>query len=90
MHENFFKCKIYKSSLTLISIYRELAQEEKKDEAEEKAEEGKSEPPKKVWSQANFAAEYRKFNIDMTPKVGTSFSLLTYLYCSFFFIFLWR
>ncbi|XP_068627659.1 rab proteins geranylgeranyltransferase component A 1 [Battus philenor] len=41
---------------------------EEKGEGEAK-EDGKTDPPKKIWSQANFAAEYRKFNIDMTPKL---------------------
>ncbi|XP_072941819.1 rab proteins geranylgeranyltransferase component A 2 isoform X2 [Epargyreus clarus] len=45
-------------------------EEEKKEESEEgKTEDGKAEQPKKVWSQATFATEYRKFNIDMTPKL---------------------
>ncbi|XP_061706331.1 rab proteins geranylgeranyltransferase component A 1 [Cydia pomonella] len=39
-------------------------EEEKKEEGEESKE-----PAKKIWSQASFAAEYRKFNIDMTPKL---------------------
>lgn len=43
--------------------------EESKAEGEEKPEDGKGEPAKKVWTQDSFAAEYRKFNIDMTPKV---------------------
>ncbi|CAH0669284.1 unnamed protein product [Spodoptera exigua] len=51
-------------------IEKESAQDEKKEEGgEEKPEEAKAEPAKKVWSQANFSAEYRKFNIDMTPKL---------------------
>ncbi|CAH3991439.1 rab proteins geranylgeranyltransferase component A 1 [Pieris brassicae] len=41
-----------------------------KDVSEE-AEENKTDadPAKKIWSQTKFAAEYRKFNIDMTPKL---------------------
>ncbi|CAG4941494.1 unnamed protein product [Colias eurytheme] len=37
-------------------------------EGEEKTDD-KADPTKKIWSQARFAAEYRKFNIDMTPKL---------------------
>ncbi|CAK1578676.1 unnamed protein product [Parnassius mnemosyne] len=48
-------------------IEKESPPEEEKKEGE--AEDGKTEPPKKIWSQANFASEYRKFNIDMTPKL---------------------
>lgn len=45
-------------------------EEEKKEENDEsKTEDSKSEPQKKVWTQANFTTEYRKFNIDMTPKL---------------------
>ncbi|XP_049888160.1 rab proteins geranylgeranyltransferase component A 1 [Pectinophora gossypiella] len=43
-----------------------------KDAPQEEPNEGedaKPDPSKKVWSQASFAAEYRKFNIDMTPKL---------------------
>ncbi|XP_045533832.1 rab proteins geranylgeranyltransferase component A 1 [Papilio machaon] len=49
-------------------IEKESPPEEEKGEGEAK-EDGKTEPPKKIWSQASFAAEYRKFNIDMTPKL---------------------
>ncbi|KPJ00996.1 Rab proteins geranylgeranyltransferase component A [Papilio xuthus] len=47
-------------------IEKESPSEEEKGEAKE---DGKTEPSKKIWSQASFAAEYRKFNIDMTPKL---------------------
>ncbi|RVE43821.1 hypothetical protein evm_011532 [Chilo suppressalis] len=51
-------------------IEKDSPQEEKKEEGDEnKTDDSKSQPPKKVWSQASFAAEYRKFNIDMTPKL---------------------
>ncbi|CAG9563332.1 unnamed protein product [Danaus chrysippus] len=46
-------------------IDKDSPQEETKQETEEE----KTEPPKKIWSQADFASEYRKFNIDMTPKL---------------------
>lgn len=41
----------------------------------ETTDENKGEP-RKVWSQADFAAEYRKFNIDTTPKVCTCYILV--------------
>ncbi|XP_059051334.1 rab proteins geranylgeranyltransferase component A 2 [Achroia grisella] len=50
-------------------IEKDSPQEEKNAEGEEKTEDSQAEPPKKVWSQANFTSEYRKFNIDMTPKL---------------------
>ncbi|XP_073967172.1 rab escort protein [Choristoneura fumiferana] len=40
-----------------------------KESPPEEGEESKTDPAKKVWSQASFTAEYRKFNIDMTPKL---------------------
>ncbi|XP_045763212.1 rab proteins geranylgeranyltransferase component A 1 isoform X2 [Maniola jurtina] len=49
-------------------IPKESPQEEKQEGEDGKTEEGKD-PAKKVWSQADFATEYRKFNIDMTPKL---------------------
>lgn len=50
-------------------IEKESPQEEKKEDDANKTDDNKAEPAKKIWSQANFAAEYRKFNIDMTPKL---------------------
>ncbi|XP_004927771.1 rab proteins geranylgeranyltransferase component A 2 [Bombyx mori] len=41
---------------------------EKESAQGETTDENKGEP-RKVWSQADFAAEYRKFNIDTTPKL---------------------
>ncbi|KAL4709333.1 hypothetical protein ACJJTC_007065 [Scirpophaga incertulas] len=49
-------------------IEKESPELENKDE-ENKTDDSKSEQVKKVWSQASFATEYRKFNIDMTPKL---------------------
>lgn len=49
-----------------ITIHRDAAEEKSGEGQEAKAE---VEPPVKIWSQASFANEYRKFNIDMTPKV---------------------
>ncbi|XP_013185681.2 rab proteins geranylgeranyltransferase component A 1 [Amyelois transitella] len=49
-------------------IEKESPQEEIKEGEENKTDDSKAEA-KKVWSQATFAAEYRKFNIDMTPKL---------------------
>ncbi|XP_013140669.1 PREDICTED: rab proteins geranylgeranyltransferase component A 1 [Papilio polytes] len=46
-----------------------IEKESPPEEEGEAKEDGKTEPPKKIWSQASFAAEYRKFNIDMTPKL---------------------
>ncbi|XP_046979071.1 rab proteins geranylgeranyltransferase component A 1 [Vanessa cardui] len=46
-------------------INKDPPQEEPKEESED----GKAEPAKKVWSQADFTTEYRKFNIDMTSKL---------------------
>ncbi|KAL0839811.1 hypothetical protein ABMA28_016439 [Loxostege sticticalis] len=43
--------------------------EDKKEGDENKTDDSKAETQKKIWSQANFTAEYRKFNIDMTPKL---------------------
>ncbi|XP_052737862.1 rab proteins geranylgeranyltransferase component A 1 [Bicyclus anynana] len=43
------------------------SQEVKQEGEDGKTEDGKE--AKKVWSQADFASEYRKFNIDMTPKL---------------------
>ncbi|KAI5636633.1 GDP dissociation inhibitor domain-containing protein [Phthorimaea operculella] len=40
-----------------------------KDAPQEEKKEGEDDPTKKVWSQAHFTSEYRKFNIDMTPKL---------------------
>lgn len=59
-------------------VSRESAPEDDKGEGEAKAEDGKTDPPKKIWSQANFASEYRKFNIDMTPKVR-DYNILSFL-----------
>ncbi|XP_041972703.1 rab proteins geranylgeranyltransferase component A 1 [Aricia agestis] len=39
------------------------------DEEKKEGEENKTEESKKIWSQSSFASEYRKFNIDMTPKL---------------------
>lgn len=41
-------------------------------DVQEEAEDNKTDADlaKKIWSQTKFAAEYRKFNIDMTPKVN--------------------
>lgn len=50
-------------------INKDSPQEEKPEGEEAKTEEGKSEPVKKVWTQNDFATEYRKFYIDMTPKL---------------------
>lgn len=62
------KCKTSIFNLNL--CHRESPEEDKKDDGDEnKTDDSKAEPPKKVWNQANFTAEYRKFNIDMTPKV---------------------
>ncbi|KAJ2950384.1 hypothetical protein O0L34_g8627 [Tuta absoluta] len=38
-------------------------------DAQEEKKEGEDDPTKRVWSQAHFTSEYRKFNIDMTPKL---------------------
>lgn len=38
-------------------------------QSDEKSDEENKDPMKKIWSQDTFATEYRKFNIDMTPKV---------------------
>ncbi|KOB65271.1 putative Choroideremia, partial [Operophtera brumata] len=48
---------------------QESPEPEKKEEGENKTDDSKAESSKKVWSQANFASEYRRFNIDMTPKL---------------------
>lgn len=58
-----------------ITIHRDDA-EEKVGEGEEAKAEG--ETPVKIWSRASFGNEYRKFNIDMTPKVIKSNLLRSY------------
>lgn len=69
------RCKIsLKFFLLLILVQCNISTTINRDAAEEKSAEGdeakaEGEPPKKIWSQASFANEYRKFNIDMTPKV---------------------
>ncbi|CAG9091465.1 unnamed protein product [Plutella xylostella] len=50
-------------------IEKESPEPEPSEGDENKTDDGKAEAAKKVWSQASFAAEYRKFNIDMTPKL---------------------
>ncbi|KAG6459824.1 hypothetical protein O3G_MSEX011640 [Manduca sexta] len=50
--------------------YIEKESPEAKDGGDEnKTDDSKAEPAKKTWSQSDFTAEYRKFNIDMTPKL---------------------
>lgn len=62
-------------NIIFIIFVRDSPQEEEKAEGEDgKTEDGKADPPKKIWSQNDFATEYRKFYIDMTPKVYFMFS----------------
>lgn len=61
------------------SLFRESPEPEKKEEGENKTDDSKAESSKKVWSQAHFAAEYRRFNIDMTPKVSLTYYSASYL-----------
>lgn len=52
-------------------LNRDSPEEETKKEGEEgKTDDSKAEGAKKLWTRADFATEYRKFNIDTTPKVS--------------------
>ncbi|XP_045459484.1 rab proteins geranylgeranyltransferase component A 2 [Melitaea cinxia] len=51
-------------------IGKDSPEEETKKEGEEgKTDDSKAEGAKKLWTRADFATEYRKFNIDTTPKL---------------------